>query len=190
MERIFENIEGNKFKLISESITEDEPKSSLIRKGLKKVFSEGENEYSYRRLESLGMGYIRNVEEAKKCALQEARELALEYGYKDDENNSKFVKEGITDPVAHSISTAMFNASKEDVSNPAEKREIQIGERLVELAARNGAGGALGHSTPTSHFADEVLKLGHELIDMHSPNGPVVKPGTGPRALYKRGSIY
>ena len=37
------NVEGNRFKLISENITEDEPKSSLVRKGLKKVFSEGEN---------------------------------------------------------------------------------------------------------------------------------------------------
>ena len=47
--KLFENVSGNQFKLISESITETEPKSSLIRKGLKKVFSEGEEEYSYKK---------------------------------------------------------------------------------------------------------------------------------------------
>ena len=94
MKKLFENVEGNRFKLISESIEESlEPKSSLIRKGLKKVFSEGEKEYSYRKVEGVGLGYIRDVSEAKKCAIQEARELALEFGYKDNEKEAKFVKE-------------------------------------------------------------------------------------------------
>ena len=116
MKKLFENVEGNRFKLISENITEDESKSSLIRKGLKKVFSEGEKEYSYKKLECVGLGYIRNVSEAKKCALKEANELALEFGYKNDEEKQKFVKEDET-----------------DISDSKETREIQIGKEILQL---------------------------------------------------------
>lgn len=163
MKKLFENIEGNKFKLISESTDIDIPKSSLIRNGLKKVFSEGEKEYSYKRLETLGMGYIRNIQEAKRCALKEARELASEFGYTDEEDQQKFVKEDGT---------------------AEEKREVQIGKEILS-ALEN-----MNVTSTSGGLAEDIRKLAQELIDMHSPNGPVVKPGTGPNALYKRGSIY
>jgi hypothetical protein len=161
MKKLFENVEGNRFRLISESITEDEPKCSLIRKGLKKVFSEGEQEYSYKKLECVGLGYIRNVSEAKKCALKEARELALEFGYEDNKEEQKFVKEG---------------------GPNEEKREVQIGKEIIARTKKL-------HSGEDKDLM-AIEELAKELVEMHSPNGPVVKPGTGPKALYKRGSIY
>ena len=173
MKKLFENVDGNRFKLISENITEDEPKSSLIRKGLKKVFSEGEKEYSYKKVEGVGLGYIRNVSEAKKCALKEAEELALEFGYRNDEGEQKFVKEDET-----------------DMSDPKEKREVEIGKgilqkiKLIEQSLPKQI-----HPNVTSELQD-IGVYARELVEMHSPNGPVKMPGTGPKALYKRGSIY
>jgi hypothetical protein len=150
MEKLFENVDGNQFKLISEGVSEDEPKSSLVRKGLKKVFSEGEKEYSYKRLEGVGLGYIRSISEAKTCALQEARELALEFGYKDDENNAKFVKED--------------GHGESNVSNPEEKREVQIGKKIIELCKLVG-----GHNLDYGRqkVVDKINKLAQELLNIH-----------------------
>jgi hypothetical protein len=176
MKKLFENVDGNRFKLISESIEESEPKSSLVRKGLKKVFSEGEKEYSYKRLEGVGLGYIRNVSDAKKCALQEARELALEFGYKDNEEESKFVKEN--------------GHGESDMSNPKEAREVQIGKEILNIASKYGLRTSQ-HDLPeevSKAGFDRIGKLAQELINIHDSNA-VIKPGTG-GTLYKRGSIY
>lgn len=173
MKKLFENVEGNKFKLISENIEESEPKSSLVRKGLKKVFSEGEKEYSYKKLQGVGMGYIRDIAEAKKCALQEARELALEFGYRDEEEEQKFVKE-----IGH---------SEYDMGNSEEKREVQIGKRLITLSHQLNT---TSHGAPSAIKAiqQDIETIAQELIDLHTGKA-VTKPGTG-GVSYKPGSIY
>jgi hypothetical protein len=205
MNKLFENIDGNRFKLISESVSNDEPKSSLVRKGLKKVFSEGEKEYSYKKLEGVGLGYIRDISEAKTCALREARELALEFGYKDDENNAKFVKEDddldnndknpefqekdkdqfrkdrSNSPEGKEVRKSLgMDEDETDMGDPAEKREVQISRKIFDLSSRHKG---------DADFA-QIRLWAQELLDIHSPNGPIVKPGTGGKALYKRGSVY
>ena len=94
MGKLFEHISGNKFKLITEST---DPASKLIREGLKKVFAAVEgNEISYQRVQGVGLGYIKDITDARKCALQEAREVAGEFGFEDCESDSKFVKRATT----------------------------------------------------------------------------------------------
>lgn len=91
-QKLFENVGGNQFKLITESVDEVNPKAKLVREGLKKVFGAGSRQLSYKKLQGVGLGYIKSVEEAKKTAIQEARELAKEYGYMDNESAQAFVK--------------------------------------------------------------------------------------------------
>ena len=92
-QRLFENINGNQFKLINEGAENGISKESMVREGLRKVFLAGDSKLSYKRLEGVGLGYIRSVEEAKKTAVQEARVLAKEYGYVENEGSQAFVKE-------------------------------------------------------------------------------------------------
>jgi hypothetical protein len=88
---LFENVSGNQFKLAS---TETHPKSGIIREGLKKIFASANGQsLSYTYISNIGMGYIKDVGEARKVSLQEAAEIANEYGYVNDDQNSKFVKE-------------------------------------------------------------------------------------------------
>jgi hypothetical protein len=177
MKKLFENIGSNRFKLITESTDEPVPKSTLVREGLKKVLASGGKEVSYKQLETVGMGYIRSIDEAKKTALKEARELALEFGYKDDENNAKFVKEVSWndeesykrshgdnetdyDPVTKSISSAMSAANREDdTSNPEEGREVEIGKEIVARIRKL-------HSGEDKDLV-AIEKLAQELIKMH-----------------------
>ncbi len=140
--KLFENVGGNRFKLITEGVIADEnPKGKLVREGLRKVFSAGNKEISYKRLQGVGMGYIKSVEEAKKCALQEARELASEYGYAEDENSQRFVKE-----------------DEANLGDPKEAREVQIGREILNLL--------IGSSCPAI-TADRIKALAQELITMH-----------------------
>ena len=93
-QKLFEHVGGNQFKLVTESVVaEANPKASLIREGLKKVFMNGGKKLSYTYMANLGMGYIKDVSEARKCAIQEARDLAPEYGYVDRADIQTFVKE-------------------------------------------------------------------------------------------------
>ena len=88
-QKLFENVGKNRFKLITEgasTIMEN------VRSGLKKVFSAGHNEISYMMVERVGLGYIRDIEEAKRCAINESIALAEELGYIHDEYEEKFVK--------------------------------------------------------------------------------------------------
>jgi hypothetical protein len=90
MGKLFEHVSGNKFKLITEST---DPASNLIREGIKKVFAAAEgNELSYQRVQGVGLGYIKDINEARKCALKEARDVAPDFGFMDVEESSKFVK--------------------------------------------------------------------------------------------------
>ena len=71
-QKLFENVGGNTFKLITESVDEVNPNTKFVREGLKKVFGEGSKSLWYKKLQGVGLGYIKNVEEAKKTAIQEA----------------------------------------------------------------------------------------------------------------------
>lgn len=89
---LFENVGGNQFKL-NKDVNESNPKSTLIREGLKKIFSSANGkDLSYHYISNIGMGYIKDVSEARKCALQEAKNIASEYGYIEDEHRARFVK--------------------------------------------------------------------------------------------------
>jgi hypothetical protein len=129
-QKLFENIGGNTFKLITESVDEVNPNAKLVRSGLKKVFSAGDKTLSYKRLQGVGLGYIKSVEEAKKTAIQEARELAKEYGYMDNESAQAFVKEDEHDRIdpnqrwdkvpQHSGATPMGSSEKSKTVDLAE----------------------------------------------------------------------
>lgn len=172
-QKLFENISGNQFRLITESV-DDNPKAKLVREGLKKVFSSGNKKLSYKRMEGVGMGYIKDVSEAKKTAIQEARELASEYGYVDHENSQAFVKED--------------EHSESDAHNQEENREVQIAKgilqkiHLIEKALPKNS-----HPTITSELQD-IGVYAQELIALHTGKA-VTKPGTGGMS-YKAGSIY
>lgn len=88
MKKLFENVEGNRFKLLTESVNGQEH----VISGLKKVFTSDLNEISYKRIETVGLGYIKDVSTAQRVSLQEAKKIAESFGYKDDEYNAKFVK--------------------------------------------------------------------------------------------------
>jgi hypothetical protein len=89
---LFENVGGNQFR-INKELSETNPKAGLIREGLKKIFSMAEGkDLSYTYISNIGMGYIKDVSEARKCALQEAKEIASDYGYVEDDHRAKFVK--------------------------------------------------------------------------------------------------
>jgi hypothetical protein len=153
--KLFENIEGNKFRLLKES-TLDENKT-YVQSGLKKVFSNAGNNISYRQIESVGMGYIRDINSAKQFALQEAREIAESFGYKDNEEEAKFIKD----------SPNVRPLKKEDhdetnMNSPEEKREVQIGKAILSyiLAYSN-------ENVTEQLFLDGIKKLAEELIKMH-----------------------
>lgn len=74
------------------------------------------------------------------------------------------------------------NHGETDMSNPAEEREVQIGHEIISRIRKL-------HSGEDKDLL-AIEKLAQELIDIHSQDGPVMMPGTGPKALYKRGSIY
>jgi len=154
--KLFENRGGNNFRLLKESKDVNE---SLIASGLKKVFMNAGDKISYSHVEAVGMGYIKDVSTAKRTALQEARILAEEFGYKDNEEDAKFVKD--------SANTLPLKKEHDetDMSNPEERTEMQIGEELVKLATDNGAGRPSG--VRSNWFPNKVAELGNELIKMH-----------------------
>lgn len=88
--KLFENVSGNQFRLITEGVVRSE--STLVQEGLKKVFASADKEISYQRLQNIGVAYIRDISDAPRIAIREARELASQFGYEDDEANAKFVK--------------------------------------------------------------------------------------------------
>ena len=114
------------------------------------------------------MGYIKSVEEAKKCALQEARELASEYGYMEDEGQQAFVKnEDMCDPPG---------------IKPEERREVQIGKEILQALDN------MNVASTSGGLANDIRELAEELIALHTGKA-ATKPGTG-GASYKAGSIY
>jgi len=166
--RLFENTGGNKFRLLKESVNVNE---SLVASGLKKVFMNAGNAITFNHIESVGMGYIKDINTAKQVALQEARVLAKEYGYKEDEDKARFVKENDFSKLdAQNPSHSLAKRSSEepvhdeaDTNNSEEKREVQIGEEilqcLVKISQPRGQG---------EQFAfEKIRELATELIKMH-----------------------
>lgn len=164
---LFANVGGNQFRLLTESIDNGLDKSSLVREGLKKVFSAGNKELSYKRVGGVGLGYIKNVSEASKTALQEARIIAKEYGYKDNESLSKFIKEdgemsdwdiaasenGLQDPAG-----TRRSHPESGTSSPEESREVQIGQEILNI---------ISNRTKHPDLTGDITKLAQELIQMH-----------------------
>jgi len=152
--KLFENVGGNKFKLLRESVNINE---AHVTSGLKKVFMNAGDKISYNQVESVGMGYIKDIPTAKRVALEEARVLAKEYGYKDSEEESKFVKD--------SANTRMPKLENDEtnMNNPAEKREVQIGKTIVNLCDKLYIE---THDVNKGHV-QYIKKLAEELIQIH-----------------------
>ena len=134
-QKLFENINGNTFKLITESVDEINPKAKLVRSGLKKVFSAGDKSLSYKRLQGVGFGYIKSVEEAKNTAIQEARILAKEYGYADNENAQAFVKEDENDkidPDQKWDKVPQLPKHSGEAGDPKSHRTVQLAKEILK----------------------------------------------------------
>jgi len=147
--KLFGNVGGNQFRLLTEGmeVTADRPQGTeQVREGLKKVFINGGGEISYKRLQNVGLGYIKDVTVAARCALREAKQLAEEFGYEDDEGNKQFVKK----------------ESQSDSGETAtdEKREVQIGKEILKLC--KGLGFDMESKTKS-----EIQRLASELIQLH-----------------------
>jgi len=152
-QQLFENVGGNQFKLLTENIN-GMSRSSLVKEGLRKVFMNAGNVITYKHLQGVGLGYIKDVSEAKKCAIQEARILAKEYGYSDNESQSQFVK----------------TENHEDTSSPEENREVQLAKKIklsvsllkkylvgrVDVESGSGTGATL---RTIDECATELLKM-------------------------------
>lgn len=143
--------------------------SDHVRSGLEKVFSAGESQIPYRRVENVGLGYIRSVSEAIKVAVHESRKMAKSFGYKDDESGERFIKEenDFSKLSAENPEHGMAKQSSEemphdetDMSNPEETREVQIGKEILKLCQG------------TDVNFPEIAELAKELIQMHGkPKG-------------------
>lgn len=154
-QKLFESVSGNQFKLISENIN-GLTRESLVKEGLRKVFMNAGNKISYKHLQGVGLGYIKNVSEAQKCAIQEARILAKEYGYADNESAQTFVKE---DGEMSDYDRGEFENGRPPVSTSGhgaeEAREVQIGKEILQLCQGTDA-----------NFP-EIMELAQEFIQMH-----------------------
>lgn len=150
-QKLFENVGGNNFRLITENV--EESKSKLVREGLRKVFGGGKQQITYQFVQNVGLGYIKDVNEARKCALEEARIVAKECGYMEDEAQAKFVKE----EDFHDET----NAAPSYDNKSREQREVQIGKAILLNISyiRDGEN--------SSNAIDDIEKLAQELIQMH-----------------------
>jgi hypothetical protein len=155
---LFENVNGNTFKLLKENAEAKPIHETLVSSGLKKVFQNSKGKVTYRQIESVGFGYIKDITEAKNVALKEARILAKEYGYEEDEDDSKFIKKEI----------APDNAGM-NVERPAseEKREVQIGKEILKHT--NYLSNKIKEvDSPQMDFAlGKITALASELIKLH-----------------------
>jgi len=163
MTKIFKKTNGNSFKLLTENIN-IQPKTTevqMLNAGLKKLFLEGTPELSYMKLQNMGFGFIKDIHSAKETALEESRLLAEEFGYKDDFNNKKFIKEENNIRPASMGGLSGLPSDETDMSNPTEKREVQIGKEMLQIIDSAGMDRAM--ETPKS----QLRTLAQELIQMH-----------------------
>jgi len=163
--KLFENVSGNQFRLLTESILSE---SNNVREGLKKVFSSAGSEIPYSRLQNVGLGYIKDITEARKCALQEAKELALEFGYANNEAEQKFVKENDFSTLSaenpeHRMAqkSSAEDHPEHDMSNPEESREVQIAKEILQTVT------TLERTTGLKMELHKIVSLAQELIQMH-----------------------
>lgn len=156
MKKLFENISGNSFKLLTENTVpsnngmEKVKGADVLREGLRKVFSQGNPEITYFSVQNMGLGFIKDVSQAKLSALQESRELALEHGYVDDSENAKFV---------------LKEHDETNMNNPEEKREVQIGKEiksLYDICVQNTTNDEI-----LLQSLNRINELATELIRMH-----------------------
>jgi len=166
--RLFENTGGNKFRLLKENVNVNE---SLVASGVKKVFMNSGGDISFKRIETVGMGYIKDITTAKQIALQEARILAKEYGYKEDEDQAKFVKENDFSKLdaqnpSHAQAKVGSNevGQETDMSNQEEQQEVQIGKQILAIIESD-----LKFDLHPSHEAAvaKIKTLVEQLIKMH-----------------------
>jgi len=159
-ERLFENVNGNRFVLLTEGVDE-----STVCSGIKRVFSNGEKSVSYSQIEcvGVGLGFIKDIAGARRHALQEAKKIAKEFNYSDNELNEMFVKsEGNSESVEAVEAVQSVHHDETDMSNPEESRELQIGKEILEVMSDRIAWGNSNDKT----YA-RIKKLAEELIDMH-----------------------
>ena len=170
--KLFGNVGGNQFKLLTEGVAVQNNKpegAELVREGLKKVFSNGGKTISYKNMASVGLGYIKDVTEATKCALNEAKELAEEFGYRADDDTNRFIKENdftqldAQDPSSAGAKKTPHEMGHEegDMVNSEEKAEIRIGNEILELAEQSQQNGD-NHSAMVS-----IMALAQELLRLH-----------------------
>jgi hypothetical protein len=165
-QKLFENVSGNQFRLMTESA---DPKAGMIREGLKKVFASANGKgLSYKSLQNFGLGFIKDVTEARKCALQEARDLAPEFGYRDNEKSAQFVRENDFSKLdaqnpEHRMATRSsdeLDGNESDMSNPEEAREVQIGHEILDAYNK--------YKNDPDKLKEIVLSLAQELLDIHN----------------------
>ncbi len=168
---------GNRFKLLTEDRNLNE---SLVASGVKKVFmNAGNTPITYHRIECVGMGYIKDITEAKKISLQEAREIANEYGYKDSEDEAKFVKDsanvlplkedgeldvgaiGDYENGRRPMVGTRRKHPETDMNNPEEKQEVQIGRQILAILDSPG----MDRTMETEK--GKLRQLAQELIKIH-----------------------
>lgn len=169
--KLFGNVSGNQFRLLTESIddydiSKDITRIKPLQEGIKKIFSNGKKEISYKNVSNIGMGYIKDVTQARKCALYEAKELASQYGYKDDEAKEKFIKEdgemgGYDIGASENGYTGIQHSGKKTSHQNEESREVEIGKEILAQISKFG-------NNDKDLIAIE--KLAQELIDMHGSN--------------------
>jgi hypothetical protein len=95
MNQLFKKTGNNNFQLLTENVNTQPKTHEVIQlnNGLKKIFCEGVDEISYNKVQNMGFGFIKDIHSAKLVALEESRIIAEEFGYRDDVDNAKFVKE-------------------------------------------------------------------------------------------------
>jgi len=165
-------------KLLTEEIKKEPimEQSDHVRNGLEKVFAAGNKEISYRMAENVGLGYIKSITEAIKCAIQESRKLAKKYGYKDNELNEKFIKEDndfnqlSAENPEHSMAKVGSNElphdnhDETDMSNPEEKREVQIAREILHLISQSDGGSS---ANEFYSILSKIVPLAQELLQIH-----------------------
>ena len=170
MKQLFKKTGNNNFQLLTEN-TVIQPKTNEVvqlSNGLKKIFTEGVSEISYNKVQNMGFGFIKDIHSAKLVALEESRILAEEFGYRDDVDNKKFIKEdgegeGFYDPQTgrpslHDPFIPQSGNDETDLSQPEEKREVQIGKELIDI---------MDNRTKHPDLSGDIKKLANELIQMH-----------------------
>ena len=131
-------------QLLTENTVASKPRlteADHVQNGLQKVFAAGDVEISFRRCENVGLGYIKSISEAVKISMQESRKCAKMFGYREDADNAKFIKEDVNDfgkIDAQSPEGAMTKVSPEELPDSQdhaeeEKSEVRIANAIISI---------------------------------------------------------